>query len=130
MRLCTCLRSAILNITKFSKNQKAVHYSRGINRFSNFPRYFWKNDKFKILEKSSCKLTISIYKILVMVFSTNYYMLTAGSAGLGFFVSALGTYTLPMELMPAKRRWIVGVWTTQMTPFFRRDQSSVQNLTT
>ena len=49
-----------------------------------------------------------------MVFAVNYYMFTVSGLVLGFFLSALGTYTLPVELLPPTRRWIAGVWTTQM----------------
>ena len=41
-------------------------------------------------------------------------MFTISGMVLGFFLAALGTYTLPVELLPPTRRWIAGVWTTQM----------------
>ena len=54
--------------------------------------------------------------------SKSYFSFTLSTIGLGFFVTGLGQYTLPVELMPPQKRWLAGVWTTQERSFDKTRQ--------
>ena len=47
-----------------------------------------------------------------MVFAPNHYYFMVGSGLAGFFSSGLGAYTLPIELVSADKRFIVGTLIT------------------
>ena len=46
-----------------------------------------------------------------MIFAFNYHMFIICTSMMGFFFSCLGSYTLPMELSPPNKRWLVGTCT-------------------
>ena len=46
--------------------------------------------------------------LAIMVFAPNHYYFMVGSGLAGFFSSGLGAYTLPIELVSADKRFIVG----------------------
>ena len=47
-----------------------------------------------------------------MIFAPNHYYFMVGSGLAGFFSSGLGAYTLPIELVSADKRFIVGTLIT------------------
>jgi len=47
---------------------------------------------------------IALASYALLLFSSNYYMFTIATMLLGFSMPVLGAFTLPMELMPPKRR--------------------------
>ena len=56
-------------------------------------------------------MSLSIF-LAIMVFAPNHYYYMVGSGLAGFFSSGLGAYTLPMELVSADKRFIVGTLIT------------------
>ena len=50
--------------------------------------------------------------LAIMIFAPNHYYFMVGSGLAGFFSSGLGAYTLPIELVSADKRFIVGTLIT------------------
>ena len=84
-----------------------------------------------------CGNSLCIF-LAIMVFAPNHYYFMVGSGLAGFFSSGLGAYTLPIELVSADKRFIVGTlitagWATGagwylLSSFVKFQNSSIHGL--